>query len=72
MALDSVFNMLIAFFDIAIAVSYIMLFSVEVLADYHASVQLHTLWHWWLRYVYSFAHICFAASVFLITIWDGH
>ncbi|CAD5231542.1 unnamed protein product [Bursaphelenchus xylophilus] len=58
--------MLLAFFDFFIAVAYIPLMSISLLADYLESPLLLTAWYHYMRPMITISHIAMSASSFLI------
>ncbi|CAD5225205.1 unnamed protein product [Bursaphelenchus okinawaensis] len=57
---------LLAFFDFFIAIAYIPLMSVSLLADYLESPLLLTAWYHYMRPMITISHIAMSASSFLI------
>jgi hypothetical protein len=58
--------MLLAFFDFLIAVFYIPLMSVSVLADYVLAPDILNAWFSYMRVLITICHISMTASAFLI------
>ncbi len=60
------YMMFLAFFDVFIAISYIMLMSVQVLFDYLLSFELSQVWHFCMRPIFAITRISMAASTYLV------
>ncbi|CAD6193599.1 unnamed protein product [Caenorhabditis auriculariae] len=63
---ENVYMMLLAFFDIFVSIAYVMLMSVNILADYLESPVLIQIWFSYMVPMITISHIAMSSSSFLI------
>lgn len=58
--------LLMALFDLIVTLSYILILSANILADYYRILPLFLLWHRYFRVVFTLSHVAMSSSTYIL------